>query len=282
MGANPQITRFVGTKVGQIFSYPLFSEHGNRRKCFFTVKVGDSVIGYEGGKAGIVAILKVKQEQNGKEVLFEKIESLASPISYTTMKKFPELERVVKVVRGKSLSELRKEEYEFIMGLIRENLEEADDKSFQRDVQDEDVRKEKDIPDSSKDKPALTTHNGTPIVKRDPRLAHEVIRKANYLCVYDNAHLTFKNKYGHWYMEAHHLIPCIPENADRFWKSDKRNIDSASNIVSLCPTCHRKIHYGSVAEKRDMIEHLYNRQKDKLHTAGFRITKEELMELYKV
>lgn len=81
-------------------------------------------------------------------------------------------------------------------------------------------------------------------------------------------------------MEGHHLIPCSPGNSEKYWKRYSRNIDCIDNIVSLCPTCHRRIHYGSDAERTEIIDKLYEVQAEKLKAAGLKISLKELRELY--
>jgi 5-methylcytosine-specific restriction protein A len=51
-----------------------------------------------------------------------------------------------------------------------------------------------------------------------------------------------------------------------------------NNIVSLCSTCHNKLHYG-----KDIREDLYKLYKDReklLTIAGIKITFEELFKMY--
>lgn len=81
-------------------------------------------------------------------------------------------------------------------------------------------------------------------------------------------------------MEGHHLIPCTPSNAKRFWEKNKANIDCIENIVCICPTCHRRIHFGSDKEKRKVIEQLYALKKKELENAGIEIGLEDLVRLY--
>jgi len=87
---------------------------------------------------------------------------------------------------------------------------------------------------------------------------------SNFLCEADPSHQTFMTSKGVPYMEGHHLIPCTAKNAKTFWKRVGKSIDCVENIVCLCPTCHRKIHFGSEAEKRSIIKLLYNKQHSKL------------------
>ncbi len=80
------------------------------------------VIGYESTPVKqIVAICQIEAEQDGKEIKVKKIEHLTSPIDLAKFKTCPELSdfEFIKNPNG-SLFSLRKEEYDFIMDIIRE------------------------------------------------------------------------------------------------------------------------------------------------------------------
>ena len=111
--------------VGEIQNYTLFNENGNKRRIFqnfLDAKAGDMVIGYESTPVKqIVAIFRVNAEQDGERIYFEKLEGLSSPIDFATLKACPELEKMeyFSIIQG-SLFKLTKDEYEFIIDLIRE------------------------------------------------------------------------------------------------------------------------------------------------------------------
>ncbi|WP_051532688.1 MrcB family domain-containing protein [Fusobacterium perfoetens] len=111
---------------------------------------------------------------------------------------------------------------------------------------------------------------------RDPSISKGAIEKANFLCEFDNNHQSFiSDTTKKQYMEAHHLIPLNYQ--DEF----ENSLDVIGNIVSLCPTCHKKIHYGIFREKEKMLEKLYFERKKLLEKFGIEITLEELKEKYK-
>ena len=99
---------------------------------------------------------------------------------------------------------------------------------------------------------------------RDPKIRDLALKKTNYKCELDNSHQTFIYK-GVQFMEGHHLIPM--EYQHLFTNS----LDVVSNIISLCPNCHRKIHYGEPLERIEMATKLYNIRKLDLE-AMFKIT----------
>lgn len=125
LNANPRIWSFSDIAVGDVESYTLFNENGNKRRIFqnfLDAKAGDMIIGYESYPVKqIVAIGKISAEQDGEEIYFEKVEGLTSPIDYTTLKGCPELERMEYFQNPQgSLFKLTRGEYDFIVDLIRE------------------------------------------------------------------------------------------------------------------------------------------------------------------
>ena len=125
LNAKPNIWSFSDLAVGEAQSYTLYNENGNKRRIFqnfLDAKAGDMVIGYESYPVKqIVAICRVRAEQDGEKLLFEKVEGLTSPIDYATLKDCPELERMecFQNLVG-SLFKLTKGEFDFILDMIRE------------------------------------------------------------------------------------------------------------------------------------------------------------------
>ena len=126
LNANPKIWSFSDIAVGEVQSYTLYNDNGNKRRIFqnfLDAKAGDMIIGYESNPVKqIVAIGKVTAEQDGQQIYFEKVEGLSAPIDYSTLKACSELERMEYFVNPQgSLFKLTKGEYEFIMDMIRED-----------------------------------------------------------------------------------------------------------------------------------------------------------------
>ena len=136
--------------------------------------------------------------------------------------------------------------------------------------------------DSFKAEPEYTVGTNGKAVKKRHYLAKQVLHNSKYKCAVCADHETFPTKNGVPYMEGHHLIPCTPSNAKRFWEKNKANIDCIENIVCICPTCHRRIHFGSEEEKRKVIEKLYALKKTELEKAGIEIGIEDLVKLYQI
>ncbi len=116
---------FTDIAVGEVQSYTLYNENGNKRRIFqnfLDAKAGDMIIGYESNPVKqIVAIGRVSAEQDGEKLFFEKVEGLTSPIDYATLKGCPELERMEYFQNPQgSLFKLTRGEYDFILDMIRE------------------------------------------------------------------------------------------------------------------------------------------------------------------
>lgn len=125
LNANPKIWSFSNIAVGEAQSYTLYNENGNKRRIFqnfLDAKAGDMVIGYESYPVKqVVAVARVSAAQDGKNLFFEKVEGLSSPIDYTALKECPELEHMEYFQNPQgSLFKLSKEEYDFILDMIRE------------------------------------------------------------------------------------------------------------------------------------------------------------------
>ena len=125
LNANPKIWSFSNLQTGHVQEYTLFNENGNKRRVFqnfLDARTGDLVIGYESNPVKqVVALAKVRAANDGKKICFEKTESLVNPIDYRTLKECPELQQMEFFQNPNgTFFKLTKNEYEFIMDMIRE------------------------------------------------------------------------------------------------------------------------------------------------------------------
>lgn len=125
LNANPKIWSFSNLQTGHVQEYTLFNENGNKRRVFqnfLDARTGDLVIGYESNPVKqVVALAKVSAANDGKRICFEKTESLVNPIDYRTLKECPELQQMEFFQNPNgTFFKLTKDEYEFIMDMIRE------------------------------------------------------------------------------------------------------------------------------------------------------------------
>lgn len=69
---------------------------------------------------------------------------------------------------------------------------------------------------------------------RDPDVVAEALYRAEGFCEKCKEKAPFiKRSNGEPYLEVHHIIPL-----------SQGGLDSLENVISLCPNCHRKIHFG--------------------------------------
>lgn len=112
--------------------------------------------------------------------------------------------------------------------------------------------------------------------KRSSIIKMQSIESAGYKCEINSNHKTFTAKRtGKPYMEGHHALPMKYQN--RFQNS----LDIYANVICLCPTCHRRLHYGVESEKMNVVDKIYYDRSDRLDASGIKIGKEEFESLIK-
>ena len=138
------------------------------------------------------------------------------------------------------------------------------------------------VKDSSLEPLSICDSSSGKQIAKKPWVSKNALKQGGYLCEYDPSHETFFTNKGHSFMEGHHLIRCTIKYSEEFRDKYGKNIDTESNIVSLCPNCHRRIHFGSVHEKKQIIERLYEMRQSKLHKNGILLTLEKLKCIYNI
>ena len=220
---------------------------------------------------------------------------------FRNQKIYPSLEKYTN--DHNNYSELYKEILNWFNGyeeMLKENpklrniqLEFKEAKIGQEDLidNDEDIQREAQYINSAtyeqiKDAPTkeilIKESSSGKIIVRDPSLTKTAIVNANYQCEIDANHKTFINASGVPYMEGYHLIPCTVDNSNFIWERFERNVDCLENIVSLCPNCHRAIHFGNAETKEKMLVKLYSKKKTQLEKVGIRISFSHLLNFYKI
>lgn len=113
--------------------------------------------------------------------------------------------------------------------------------------------------------------------KGKPSRGKGALEKANYICENNPSHKTFTSEVtGKNYMEPHHLIPISNQG---LYEND---IDITPNLICLCPTCHKQIHYGQKSSIKEMLITFHSARKKDLKTCGIEIDLETLMAYYDV
>lgn len=127
--------------------------------------------------------------------------------------------------------------------------------------------------DVPKDRPEIVEETKE-VVKRDAKVVANALALAGYVCELDCSMELFISKDGNRnYTEGHHLVPL------NYQKEFAHSLDVEANMVSLCPSCHRKLHYGIDSEKE--LETLYNSRIERLRKCNIEVSKEQLLLMYR-
>lgn len=110
---------------------------------------------------------------------------------------------------------------------------------------------------------------------RDIKTSRNAILNSNFTCEINPEHKSFISKITQEnFVEAHHLVPIS------YYDDFNKSIDIEANIISLCPNCHKKIHYGLQKEKEGMLKELWSRRITRLQKVGINIAFERLFSYY--
>lgn len=104
-----------------------------------------------------------------------------------------------------------------------------------------------DIPLFDENKHANIRQNK--LLPRNPALKELAIKRENYTCELCGIQHTFTTNSNEEYFEGHHLIMYNLKVQQRY----KYCLDILDNIVCLCPNCHKKIHYATDEDRRNMV-----------------------------
>lgn len=94
----------------------------------------------------------------------------------------------------------------------------------------------------------------------------------SYNCQIDRGHKTFISMAtGHQYMDGHHIIPLSQQEEFTY------SLDCYANIIVLCPTCHRFMHYGLRNERREKLIAIYEDRAERFSNSGILIDRSEFL-----
>ena len=160
-----------------------------------------------------------------------------------------------------------------IMEIVREAEEQI---SIQRaNVK---IYNEEEIVESNNRTPELTDVI-TKSYKTDIALKKSVIQREEYRCqfakFFGQEHKTFLNKTDQPYMEGHHIIPMSAQN-----DFTNINLDRTENIICLCPSCHKAVHYGNKSVVEQYLRVMYDIKKKELQSANIYLSLEDILKYY--
>jgi 5-methylcytosine-specific restriction protein A len=122
-----------------------------------------------------------------------------------------------------------------------------------------------------------TSRLGTKGLVRSPAIAAQAVRAANFACEIDATHWTFTSSAKKQrYVEAHHLIPISQQ------KNFHTSLDVTANIISVCATCHRMLHFGTLQEKKGVLKLLLKQRRQRLFEKSITVKDSEFLQFYTI
>lgn len=152
------------------------------------------------------------------------------------------------------------------------------------EVYDNEIIEEVKLVDQSKE----TVKSISRRYKTDKKLRNTALMKANDCCEIANLkgekHNTFLARFNdRSYAEVHHLVPMHAQENESFIQGERLiSLDQISNLIVLCPTCHRKIHYGRDQDVKPDLELLFEDRKEAMRRHDLNIDKEQLLNFYRI
>lgn len=110
---------------------------------------------------------------------------------------------------------------------------------------------------------------------RSEKVKKEALEKSRYHCFIDNRHKDFISKSTNKnYVEVHHVIPLSYQHEYEI------SLDCVENIICLCATCHRLLHFGKFEAKKSKIDTLFLNKQRELKSIGLNIDLKRMYEIY--
>ena len=106
----------------------------------------------------------------------------------------------------------------------------------------------------------IDSYHETDALPRNSRFKEIALERENHTCELCGTRDTFTDRNNKEYFEGHHLIMYNPRVQKRF----KYCLDHPSNIICLCPECHRKIHQSSEDYTKELVVKLFKKHNDLL------------------
>lgn len=124
-----------------------------------------------------------------------------------------------------------------------------------------------------------TAKNKDKIRKVSSVLKRMAKERANYKCELqdlNNCKYFTSKESNKNYLEIHHIVP--REFSNEFEKS----IEIIDNYISLCPHCHRLVHFGIDRERLPSLIYLFNKRKEALNRKSINVDLENLKIFYNI
>lgn len=175
-------------------------------------------------------------------------------------------------IKGDRISELKELYRDFKKGLYVLKADNLQDDN--RDLIDMSMIGVSEVKDFPQDKPIDYKIKGLLAYSRNKEVATNAVAAAKYACELGcNTDLFTRKDGSSTYTEAHHLIPLCYQDEFEY------SLDVEANVISLCPNCHRKLHYGLGIEND--LKRVYSARSQRLVKCGIYISFEKLLLLYR-
>lgn len=152
---------------------------------------------------------------------------------------------------------------------------EEDDGNYQHQIELVNVPDDLVIVDAPKQKPNKSGNRHTAVYPRNSSIGKNAIVLSDYSCEFNSDHKDFtSSRTKRNYVEAHHLIPI------GFQELFPVSLDVEANIISLCSTCHKRIHHAIFSEKKPMLDLLFKNRFERLKLCNIELTLDQLYTFY--
>lgn len=172
--------------------------------------------------------------------------------------------------------------YEQLFNLAGPNLmslQALTDSEFQKELEEVLITEEQNLQDDltgPEIKPSPLPSVVGVKYKRDIKKSKKALKNSNFRCEYSVSHESFiSGVTGKMYVEAHHIIPMSQQGVY------ENSLDIVSNIVALCPNCHRLIHHGTFEDKAKLIKSIFPLRHEAILKKGIQISISDLLKVYK-
>lgn len=108
---------------------------------------------------------------------------------------------------------------------------------------------------------------------RDRIKVVQLAKACSFRCEADSSHETFMTRSGLAYCEGHHLIALSHQ------RDFDNSLDCYANLMILCPTCHRLLHYGRSQDIERILHPLFLEREERYRESGLALTWPEFREL---
>lgn len=126
-------------------------------------------------------------------------------------------------------------------------------------------------------RPRKLLHQGDNSYPRSLRVSYLAKVRSGWSCELDSRHQTFITETdGKNYVEAHHLVPMAAQDYYQY------TLDFTENVVTLCPNCHRLVHFAGYRERAKAVNKLFDEREMVYRPHGIEIDKKLLLSFYQI